>query len=210
MLWDIESSYETSVLFYAPTPLMDDNTGQYNVTQTTLPDEQAFGWNNHVTVATYNGTTTCTTNGQCQAPSTCSGGYCSSIPAASYLLPPQTDPGRYVTGMFNYQDLGASQSVSAALLRRNNIPVFAAFVATNQPNGEGTYIFAIDITSGRKLWEFNNPYDKKNDPAEMAAALDNTAPAGVTLWSRANSTLVDTAFVGDLEGSLWRSTSPMV
>jgi type IV pilus assembly protein PilY1 len=205
MLWDIESTFDPTLMVYAPTPLMDDNTGQYGVTQTTLPDAQAFGWNNHVTLNAYNGTASCNSNGDCPAPATCNTGthYCSSIQAASFLLPPQTDPGRYVTGMFNYQSLGASQSVSAALLRRNNIPVFAAFVATNQPGGNGMFTFAIDITSGRKLWEFNNPYDKQNDPAGMASILDNTAPAGVTLWSRANSTLVDTAFVGDLEGSLW-------
>src|SRR6185312_4584408 len=29
-------------------------------------------------------------------------------------------------------------------------------------------------------------------------------PTGITLWSKADSTLLDTAFVGDLEGSLWQ------
>ena len=114
-----------------------------------------------------------------------------------------------------YQHLGASNSISAALLRINNAPVYAAFLATNEPvsnastegnpgtTGDGFYVFAIDIPSGQKIWEFNNPYDKVNDSAVMASALDNSPPAGVTLVSKAGTALIDTVYVGDLEGSMF-------
>ena len=74
-------------------------------------------------------------------------------------------------------------SVQAALLRRDNAPVFAAFVSTNEPGGNGMYVFALDIATGAKLWEFNNPYDKASDTSGMADGLDNTAPSGVSLFS---------------------------
>ncbi|HMC72471.1 MAG TPA: hypothetical protein VKJ07_25175, partial [Mycobacteriales bacterium] len=69
-------------------------------------------------------------------------------------------------------------------------------------------VFALDVATGRKLWEFNNPYDKNTDAAssdhsKMADALDNAAPQGTTLFSKANTTLIDSVYVGDLEGSLW-------
>jgi type IV pilus assembly protein PilY1 len=182
MLWDIESSYDNVSLPYAPVVLMDDNSGQGNVATA-----QAFRWRNH-----------------CRA-SEVSAGTCT---AASFSLPPATDSGRSTTGQFNYKRLGASQSVQAALMRRNNDPVFAAFIASNEPGGNGMNVFAIDIANGRKIWEFNNPYDKNTDAAssdhsKMADALDNSAPQGTTLYSKANTTLVDTLYVGDLEGSLW-------
>ena len=182
MLWDIESSYDNVSLPYAPVTLMDDNTGQGLVAT-----EQAFRWRNH-----------------CRA-SEVSAGTCT---ATTFSLPPASDNGRSQTGQFNYSRLGASFSVQAALLRRNNDPVFAAFVATNEPSANGINVFALDIATGRKLWEFNNPYDKNTDAAsgdhsKMADGLDNSPPAGTTLFSKANTTLVDTLYVGDLEGSLW-------
>ncbi|TMA15217.1 MAG: hypothetical protein E6J86_06610, partial [Deltaproteobacteria bacterium] len=127
----------------------------------------------------------------------------STCKATNYNLPPLSDAGRSTSGKFNYVHLGASQSVQAALLRRDNAPVFAAFTATNEPGGNGMYVFAIDIATGAKLWEFNNPYDPASDASGMADGLDNTPPAGVTLFSKANTSLIDSVYTGDLEGSLW-------
>jgi hypothetical protein len=122
-------------------------------------------------------------------------------------LPPATDPGRSTTGLFNYLHLGASKGVSAAPMRRNNAPVFAAFLATNEPqdqsnSGQGIYTFGIDLVNGHKLWEFRNPYNK-NDVANAQSGLGNTPPAGVTLFSKAGNSLVDSLYVGDDHGSLW-------
>ena len=149
--------------------------------------EQAFRWRNHCRAADVSAAT-CT--------------------AATFSLPPGTDNGRSQSGRFNYKRLGATQSVQVALMRRNNDPVFAGFVATNEPGGNGMSVFALDVATGRKLWEFDNPYDKTTDAAsgdhsKMADGLDNTPPQGTTLFSKTGTSLIDTVYVGDLEGSLW-------
>jgi len=177
LLWDIQSSFDSTSLAYAPAVLADDDTGKALVA-----GQESFQWQNHCRAADVSA-------------STCK--------ATNYNLPPLSDAGRSTSGKFNYVHLGASQSVQAALLRRDNAPVFAAFTATNEPGGNGMYVFAIDIATGAKLWEFNNPYDPASDASGMADGLDNTPPAGVTLFSKANTSLIDSVYTGDLEGSLW-------
>ena len=181
LLWDMESNFENQPpysLLYSPVRLANDDTGL-----DTSTGAQAFSWSNGC-----HGATGCT--------------------PATFVLPPQADPGRSVTGLFNYYHLGASSSVSAAPLRRNNAPVFAAFVATNEPqdqsnSGAGIYTFAIDLVSGQKLWEFNNPYNLTDDPANQISGIGNNPPAGITLFSKAGNAIIDTAYVGDEEGALW-------
>ncbi len=183
LLWDVESSFESQPPFslqFAPVRLANDDTGLNTATQA-----QSFQWQNGCHDA--------------------DAGVCTP---ANFVLPPQTDPGRSVTGLFNYLHLGASNSVSAAPLRRNNVPVFAAFVVTNEPadqtnSGNGIYLFAIDLVTAQKIWEFNNPYLLSTDPANQIAGLGNNPPAGVTLFSKAGNAIIDTAYVGDEEGSLW-------
>ena len=182
LLWDLQPNFENTAptsLQYAPVWLADDNTAQ------DIGLAEAFVWQNN-----------------CRSSTGCT--------PATFTLPPGIDPGRSTSGQFNYLHLGSSEGVSAAALRRNNAPLFAAYVATNEPqdqtnSGQGMYTFAIDVSSGRKIWEFNNPYTSPNDPtkANQAAGLGNTPPAGVTLFSKAANNLVDTAYVGDDEGSLW-------
>lgn len=182
LLWDLQPNFESAAptsLQYAPVWLADDNTGQ----DTGLAE--AFVWQNN-----------------CRSSSGCT--------PATFTLPPGADPGRSTSGLFNYSHLGASEGVSAAVLWRNNAPFFAAYVATNEPqdqsnSGQGIYTFALDASNGRKIWEFNNPYTSPSDStrANQAAGLGNTPPAGVTLFSKANNNLIDTAYVGDDEGSLW-------
>lgn len=183
LLWDIDSSFESRPPFslqFAPVRLANDDIGLNTGTLA-----QSFQWQNGCHDA--------------------DAGVCTP---ATFVLPPQSDPGRSVTGLYNYFHLGASNSVSAAPLRRNNAPVFAAFVVTNEPadqsnSGNGIYLFAIDLVTGQKLWEFNNPYMLSTDPANQVSGLGNNPPAGVTLLSKAGNAIVDTAYVGDEEGSLW-------
>ena len=181
LLWDLEPNFLNAAptsMQYAPVWLADDNTGLGGTSQ-------AFVWQNN-----------------CRSSTGCT--------PALFTLPPVSDPGRSATGLFNYMHLGSSKGVSAAALRRNNAPLFAAFVATNEPqdqsnSGQGIYTFAVDASNGRKIWEFNNPYTSLTDAtrAKQAAGLGNTPPAGVTLFSKAANNLIDTAYVGDDEGSLW-------
>ncbi len=162
-----------STIPYAPVPLANNNLGLSTT-------DEAFTWQNNCRDG---GTTACT--------------------AAQYQLPPTSDPGRSLTGPYNYVNLGASQSISVAQMRRNGQPVFAAFVATNEPGGNGVHVFAIDIPTGQKLWEWDSPYDTLDMSASQASGVGNTAPAGVTLLSKAGNSLIDTVYVGDDTGALW-------
>ena len=187
MLWDIQPNYEDAApasLQYAPVWLADDDTGSSISITGGSTSAQAFAWVN-----------------SCRDPSD------AACKTANFVLPPAADPGRTTTGLFNYQHVGASQGVSAAALRRNNAPLFAAFLATNEPqnqenSGEGLYTFAIDLVNGHKVWEFRNSYNK-DDIANPQSALGNNPPDGVTLLSKAGNSLIDTAYVGDDHGSLW-------
>ena len=198
LLWDIQSNYDNtkSILQYAPSWLEDDDAGLNTQTQA-----QAFAWQN----GCHAGAANCTPSNFLLPPM---GTRCPTQPpppAAQLPLP----AGCFNTnGLYNYSSLGASSSVSAAALRRNNQPVFAAYIATNEPDnladsGAGVYVFAIDMVTGQKIWQFNNAYDLSNDPAGQISGIGNAAPAGTTLLSKAGNNLVDTVYVGDDEGALW-------
>ena len=192
LLWDIQSSFDRSSLAYAPSALQDDDTGIYSASSGSAR-AQAFNWQNRCRAADS---------------ATCN--------AANYVLPPTADNctgptasqicGRTISSLYNYSHLGASQSVSIGTLRRNNAPVFAAFVGTNEPGGHGIYVFAIDLVNGAKLWEWNNPYDRESyrltDPDKYSGTA-NTPPAGVSIVSRSLDDQINSLYVGDDEGSLW-------
>lgn len=176
LLWDMESSFDSTALAYAVASLADDDTGFKP------PLGQAVKWQNSCRKADQ-------TAGKC-TPTT-------------FVTPP---PSSAMTGPFNYVRLGASQTISIAPTRRNNVPVFVAYIASNEPGGNGLDIFAADIVTGQKIWEFDNPYDPSNRDATgvMAQGVGNNPPPGVSLFSSQNNAMIDTAFVGDDEGSLWK------
>jgi len=177
LLWDIQSSFDPS-LPYAPAQLAADDTGLGQ-------NAKAFRWQN-----------------RCRAADAQVG----ACIATQYLLPPAIDNGRIDSGLYNYAHLGASQSVSTGVLRRNNAPVYGAFVATNEPGGHGIHVFGIDLVTGSKLWEWNNPYDRESylstNPNKYAGT-GNTPPAGVTVVSRSIDGQVTSIYAGDDEGALW-------
>src|SRR5205814_8147374 len=102
----------------------------------------------------------------------------------------------------------ASPSISIGQIARFNAPLFAAVVATIEPqnkadHGSGMFVFAITITNGQKVWEFNNTYNLSDDDPIQSNGIGNTPPAGVTLFSKTGNSVIDTAYVGDDEGALW-------
>jgi len=177
LLWDIQSSFDPS-LPYAPGQLAADDTGLGQ-------NARAFRWQN-----------------RCRAADAQAG----TCTATEYVLPPGTDNGRIDSGLYNYAHLGASQSVSTGVLRRNNAPIYGAFVATNEPGGHGIHVFGIDLVTGSKLWEWNNPYDRESYQStnpNKYAGTGNTPPAGVAVVSRSLDDQVNSVYAGDDEGSLW-------
>ncbi len=192
MLWDIASTPDSINLPYSSVWLSDDDTG-INTGTTAV----AFNWANN-----------CHTNELATNGGTCT--------PAVFALPPAADAGRVLSGPYNFLHLGANQSIDIGVLRRNNAPVYTAFVPTSEPaihavisgstvtlGGDGMYVFAIDLVSGQKVWEFNNPFDITGMAAARANGVGNTAPAGVGLASRATTGLVDTVYAGDDSGRLW-------
>ena len=192
MLWDIQAPVASSGLAYATSALQGDDTGTGTAcTGTCSARASAFVWQNRCRAVD-------ATAGTCRpanyalypAVDNCSGGVC----------------GRAQNGLYNYNHLGASQSVSIGSLRRNNAPVFAAFVATNEPGGNGINVFAIDIVTGQKLWEWNSPFDPSTYTGKFAAkalGAGNTPPVGVSIVSRSLDDQINSLYVGDDEGSLW-------
>jgi type IV pilus assembly protein PilY1 len=175
LLWDIASSQsQTAYLAYATQLLADDDTGLNTATQA-----HSFRWQNRCR----------TGDAKCKP--------------ATFVRPPKSDAGRSVTGPYNYINLGAGLKLVTGFMRRNNQPVFAAFASTNEPGGNGLYVFAVDVVTGQKIWEFNYPYDTTGAPAGMKAGLSNTPPAGVAIWSTANSTQIDRVYVGGDDGYLF-------
>lgn len=120
---------------------------------------------------------------------------------ASYLFPPLADSGRLATGLYNYTDLGGSNGVNIAQMRRGLEPVYAAIVSTNwgdatRSPSKGIEVFAIDVATGQKMWQWEQPY------VDVTRSSDNTVPASVTLRDNVEGA-IDRLFVGDMEGRIW-------
>ena len=112
-----------------------------------------------------------------------------------YLPQPATDPGRVDTKVYDYQDLGGSVGVSVGEMRVGLEPEYAAFVTSNMNNGNtGIEVFAIDIPTGQKLWQWEKAY---THPSYSTDAL----PPPATVLSTADG--AGSVMVGDLEGQIW-------
>ena len=78
--------------------------------------------------------------------------------------------------------------------------MYAVFVASNSSKAssapaKGLEVFAIDVGTGQKLWQWEEPY------ADATRASDNTVPAGVSLRSGVDG--VNRLYAGDMEGRVW-------
>ncbi len=119
-----------------------------------------------------------------------------------YKLAPATDPGRGASKAYDYTDLGGASSLSMGLLRVGLNPVYAAFVATSasalaSTPTKGLAVFAIDVSTGQKLWEWEREFDS----ADTSRPHDNYTPRGVTLYYGTEG--ATTVLVGDYDGRLW-------
>jgi type IV pilus assembly protein PilY1 len=120
-----------------------------------------------------------------------------------FVLPPRADPGRHASGLYDYSGLGGSRGLSVGVGRLGMEPVYAVFVAAsssgapvagNSPGSpaKGVQVFAIDVATGQKLWQWQQPY---------TTAVDNSAPAAPTVSQ--DSSGAARLYVGDMEGRLW-------
>ncbi len=112
-----------------------------------------------------------------------------------------TDP----SDLFDYSDLGAASGVSIGQLRRGLDPVYVAFVTTNTANtsvSKGLEVFAIDIVSGQKLWQWERPYRGTEDSGTWSGTwADNAVPPVSTVFNLLAD--LPRLYTPDQEGLLW-------
>ncbi len=116
-----------------------------------------------------------------------------------YRFAPAADPGRSTTGLYDYTDLGGSVGISLGQMRAGLAPVFGVFLATNASGSaaggisRGLEVLALDIATGQKLWQFEQPYSQ--------AWVPNGVPPVASLLAGPDG--VNRIYVGDQEGRLW-------
>jgi type IV pilus assembly protein PilY1 len=100
------------------------------------------------------------------------------------------------TGPYNFADLGDALEINLVPVRRGNIPSFQLIVSTNGASvgAQQLQVFALDAGTGRKLWQWERPYD---------AGTSNSVPAGTSTLDVDGDGSMDRVYVGDMEGRLW-------
>lgn len=119
-------------------------------------------------------------------------------PTTAYKQAPQPDVGRIPTGVYDYSELGGARSLSMGRVRQGLEPTYVVFVASNSSGAPGTpakglEVFAIDVSNGQKLWQWEQPYTQ--------TWVDNTAPIAPTVLSDTGGAA--RVYVGDMEGRVW-------
>jgi type IV pilus assembly protein PilY1 len=105
-------------------------------------------------------------------------------------------------GRYNYQDLGETFSTAVAKVWAASGFQYLLFVATNAKEGSrGAEVFAIDVVTGRKQWQWEHPYD--TDGKVPAAGVDNSIPPRMALGDIDANGSTERIYVGDLEGHVW-------
>lgn len=114
-------------------------------------------------------------------------------------------------GKYDYRNLGFAYGTAIGTLWSGNAFNFATFVATSTadfvtdpdtPLGyKGIEVFAIDIPTGQKIWQWQNRYTRKNAASTVIA--DNNIPGRVALIDVDHDGSVDRVYVGDYEGHMW-------
>jgi type IV pilus assembly protein PilY1 len=118
---------------------------------------------------------------------------------ALYRFAPTPDPGRAYTGRFDYSDLGSSIGISMGQMRNGLLPLYGVFVATNASGltagglAKGLEVFAIDVATGQKVWQWEQAYSQSYVP--------NATPTVISLITGVDG--VNRLYAGDQEGRVW-------
>ena len=119
-------------------------------------------------------------------------------PDATFAGPCDGTNGCDLTSVYDYNGLGGSVGLSVGEFRRGLEPVTAVFVASNSSGANGysagLEVFAIDVATGQKLWEWLEPY-------AAATFADNTVPPPVSIYRTFNGAF--RLYAGDMEGNVW-------
>ncbi len=115
---------------------------------------------------------------------------------ALFLPYPETDTGRTMTKVYDYQDLGGSAGLTTSQVRMGLEPVYVVYAASNMPPGrKGIEVFAIEAATGQKLWQWEHAYTSSTVPS------DNAVPPPVAVINGLDG--ASRVLVGDQEGRVW-------
>ncbi|MFY3742902.1 hypothetical protein ACOQFB_03255 [Anaeromyxobacter sp. Red801] len=112
-------------------------------------------------------------------------------------------------GKYDYRNLGYTYGTAIGKVAVGTASQYVAYVATSMvdftsssPLGfRGVEVFAIDLVSGKKVWQWERKYTRANGAGTVIA--DNTIPGRVALVDLDSDGSVDNVYVGDLEGRMW-------
>ena len=113
-------------------------------------------------------------------------------------------------GRYNYRNLGLTFGTAVGKLWEGNAFSYVAYVATSTANFidpstplgyKGIEIFAIDLVTGQKIWQWQRRYALATSGGVVVA--DNTIPGRPALADVDVDGSVDRIYVGDVEGHLW-------
>jgi type IV pilus assembly protein PilY1 len=113
------------------------------------------------------------------------------------------------TGRFDYRNLGLAYGTAIGKVWEGNAFRYVAYFSTSTadythqtPDGfRGIEVFAVDLVTGQKLWQWQRRYARKNASADVIA--DNAIPGRPALADIDADGTVDRIYVGDMEGHLW-------
>lgn len=114
------------------------------------------------------------------------------------------------TGRYDWSNLGLTYGTAVGRVWEGNANRYIGYVATSSadftdasaPLGyKGVEVFAFDLITGQKLWQWQRRYARTNTSGTVIA--DNTIPGRLALADVDADGSVDRLYVGDMEGHLW-------
>jgi type IV pilus assembly protein PilY1 len=130
-----------------------------------------------------------------------------------------TTDGCLKTGLYDYSELGTTRSLSIGQTREGTEPRYSVFIASDKITSlsagpatnpdytaAGVEVFAIDVATGQKQWQWEQIYTNaarwdSNTASPSAKAPNQIPPEGATLLQ--DNTGVTRVLVPDLEGRVW-------
>jgi type IV pilus assembly protein PilY1 len=113
------------------------------------------------------------------------------------------------SGRYDYRNLGYAYGTATGTIWNGNafrwvtyVTTSAADFSTSTPTGyKGVEVFAVDVVTGQKLWQWENRYTRERTSGGVMA--DNGIPGRAALVDVDADGSVDRVYVGDLEGHMW-------
>jgi type IV pilus assembly protein PilY1 len=128
---------------------------------------------------------------------------------SDYLSTSETVLKTYRYGRYDYRNLNRTLGTATGTIWNGRAYRWVAYVTTNSadftsatPLGyRGVEVFAIDLATGQKQWQWQQRYTRQTSSG--FAIADNSIPGRPALVDVDTDGSVDRLYVGDMEGHLW-------